>query len=286
MGTGGGNQQIYATCSAPCKLGQSQLTSRWAKRTHVQPMSGPSDPAPASDDWLTRFSQFIGRVIPDAMSTAVGMLLLLALGALAIGNSGTAILDAYYRGLWMLLQFTMQMTLILVLSSTLGSTPLFKRLGPAAGPGATPTTTQVLGIGDPCSPPASPMSTGGSDSRWVRSSPLYFARESEARWGRGVDFPFLLAVTLGASRRRWAVRALGQRPAPDEYAGPLSRIDPTGVMPLAHDDLHAGGPDAFVGRVPVVAPGPQLGRSDAPGESGADLELSGQLPAGRSPSLC
>ena len=68
-------------------------------------------------DRLTRFSQLIGRVIPDAMSTAVGMLLLLALAALAIGNSGTAVMDAFYRGLWMLLPFTMQMTLILVLSA-------------------------------------------------------------------------------------------------------------------------------------------------------------------------
>jgi hypothetical protein len=70
-------------------------------------MSGYSEPTPATDDWLTRFSLFIGRVIPDAMSTAIGMLLLLALWALAIGNSGTAIMDAFYRGLWMLLPFTM-----------------------------------------------------------------------------------------------------------------------------------------------------------------------------------
>jgi len=55
------------------------------------------------------------------------MLLLLTLGALAIGNSGTAVMDAFYRGLWMLLPFTMQMALILVLSSTLGAAPVFKR---------------------------------------------------------------------------------------------------------------------------------------------------------------
>src|SRR5262245_30763137 len=90
-------------------------------------MSKRGDPSPASEDWLTRFSQFIGRVIPDAMSTAVGMLLVLALASLAIGNAGSLVLDAFYRGLWMLLPFTMQMTLILVLSSTLGAAPVFKR---------------------------------------------------------------------------------------------------------------------------------------------------------------
>jgi hypothetical protein len=65
-----------------------------------------SVPAAVRTDRLTRFSQAIGRHIPDAMSTAVGMLLLLAVGALAIGNSGMAVMDAFYRGLWMLLPFT------------------------------------------------------------------------------------------------------------------------------------------------------------------------------------
>ena len=72
-------------------------------------------PTAVRADWLTRFSQAIGRHIPDAMSTAVGMLLMLTVGALAIGNSGAAVMDAFYRGLWMLLPFTMQMALILVL---------------------------------------------------------------------------------------------------------------------------------------------------------------------------
>ena len=46
--------------------------------------------------------------------------------ALALGNSPGKTLDAYYQGLWMLLPFTMQMTLIIVLSSVLGATPFFK----------------------------------------------------------------------------------------------------------------------------------------------------------------
>ena len=96
-----------------------------------------SAPAAVPTDRLTRFSQAIGRVIPDAMSTAVGMLLLLGVGALAIGNSGTAVMDAFYRGLWMLLPFTMQMALILVLSSTLGAAPVFRQRGRPALPPPT-----------------------------------------------------------------------------------------------------------------------------------------------------
>ena len=46
--------------------------------------------------------------------------------ALALGESAANTMDAYYRGLWMLLEFTMQMTLILVLSLILGATPVFK----------------------------------------------------------------------------------------------------------------------------------------------------------------
>ena len=58
-----------------------------------------ADETPAPVDRLTRFSQIIGRIIPDAMSTAVAMLVILAVVALAIGNSGTTVMDAFYRGL-------------------------------------------------------------------------------------------------------------------------------------------------------------------------------------------
>ena len=48
--------------------------------------------------------------------------------ALVLGNPLSSVLDAYHQGLWMLLPFTMQMTLILVLSLALpgveAATPL------------------------------------------------------------------------------------------------------------------------------------------------------------------
>ena len=150
---------------------------------------------PLPPDRLTRFSQFIGRVIPDAMSTAVGMLLLLTLGALAIGNSGTAVVDAFYRGLWMLLPFTMQMTLILVLSSTLGAAPVFK--GTVARLSRLPRTQgQVFALACVVVACLAYLYWGLA----VALGPLvsiYFAREAE-RKGIELDFPFLLATTTAA----------------------------------------------------------------------------------------
>ena len=152
-------------------------------------------PAPRPPDRLTRFSQLIGRVIPDAMSTAVGMLLLLTLGALAIGNSGTAVMDAFYRGLWMLLPFTMQMALILVLSSTLGAAPVFK--GAVARLSRLPRTHgQVFALACLVVACLAYLYWGLA----VALGPLvsiYFAREAE-RKGIEVDFPFLLATTAAA----------------------------------------------------------------------------------------
>ena len=152
-------------------------------------------PPAAATDWLTRFSQAIGRVIPDAMSTAVGMLLLLGVAALAIGNSGAAVMDAFYRGLWMLLPFTMQMALILVLSSTLGAAPVFRQA--IARLSRLPRTrNQVFALSCLVVACLAYLYWGLS----VALGPLvsiYFAREAEKK-GIAVDFPFLLATTAAA----------------------------------------------------------------------------------------
>ncbi len=152
-------------------------------------------PAPAATDRLTRFSEAIGRVIPDAMSTAVGMLLLLGAAALAIGNSGAAVMDAFYRGLWMLLPFTMQMTLILVLSSTLGAGPVFRRA--VAQLSRLPRTPgQVFSLSCLVVACLAYLYWGLA----IAIGPLvsiYFAREAEKK-GIEVDFPFLLATTSAA----------------------------------------------------------------------------------------
>src|SRR5262245_8326176 len=75
---------------------------------------------------LEIFARVMGRFVPDAITASVILLLILTGMALAMGNSPSKTLDAYYQGLWMPLPFTMQMTLIIVLSSVLGATPFFK----------------------------------------------------------------------------------------------------------------------------------------------------------------
>lgn len=46
----------------------------------------------------------MARLVPDAISTSIILLAFLFLAALGIGNTLTATLDAYYRGLWVLLR--------------------------------------------------------------------------------------------------------------------------------------------------------------------------------------
>jgi short-chain fatty acids transporter len=182
------------------------------------------EPAP---DRLTRFALAIGRVIPDALTTGIALMVLVFVVALLMGNSLGQTMDAYYRGLWMLLQFTMQMTLILVLSGTLGRTPLFKRLVPRLAR-LPRTTTQVLGL-------AILVSAGLSYFYWGLGMALgpviavYFARESEAR-GLRVDFPFLLAV-IGAAHAVWQFGLSASAPLLMNTPGHFLEST-TGLMPL------------------------------------------------------
>ena len=154
-----------------------------------------ADASPPPVDRLTRFSQVIGRIIPDAMSTAVLMLALLAVAALATGNPGATVMDAFYRGLWMMLPFTMQMTLILVLSSTLGAAPVFRRL--VARLSRIPTTRGgVVALACLVVACLAYLYWGLA----LALGPLvaiYFAREAEQK-GIAIDFPFLLATTTAA----------------------------------------------------------------------------------------
>jgi short-chain fatty acids transporter len=179
-------------------------------------------------DRLTRFSQAIGRVIPDAMSTAVGMLLLLGVGALAIGNSGTAVMDAFYRGLWMLLPFTMQMALILMLSSTLGAAPVFKHA--VARLSRLPRTRgQVFALACLVVACLGYLYWGLS----VALGPLvsiYFAREAEKK-GIEVDFPFLLATTAAAASI-WQFGLSASAPLLMNTPGHFLEAR-TGLMPLS-----------------------------------------------------
>src|SRR6266487_3800417 len=50
-------------------------------------------------DRLTRFASLIGRIIPDALSTSIFLLVFVFGVALAMGDTVGATIDAYYRGL-------------------------------------------------------------------------------------------------------------------------------------------------------------------------------------------
>lgn len=178
-------------------------------------------------DRLTRFATLIGRLIPDALSTSVVLLVLVFGVALLMGNTLQATMDAYYRGLWMLLPFTMQMTLILVLSSTLGATPFFKRL--VVSLSRLPrSTSQVLAL-------SILLSAGLAYLYWglgIALSPLiaiYFAREAEAK-GIALDFPFLLSVT-GAATSVWQFGLSSSAPLLMNTPGHFLQ-EATGLMPL------------------------------------------------------
>jgi short-chain fatty acids transporter len=152
------------------------------------------------DSWADRFARVMGRFVPDAITAGVMLLVGLFSAALLAGNSLGTTMDAWYRGLWMLLPFTMQMTLIITLSAVLGQTPFFRRL--IATLSELPRTTQQVviyavllngslsyfywGLGIALGPPIA----------------IAFARAAE-RKNIPVDFLFLLALV-------WASNALWQ----------------------------------------------------------------------------
>lgn len=183
---------------------------------------------PPSPDRLTRFALAVGRVIPDATTTSVMMLLIVGAAALLLGGTFDATADGYYRGLWMMLPFTMQMTLILVLSSSLGAAPLFRR-GVARLAAVPRTTGQVFAL--------AVLATGClSYLYWglgLTLGPLvaiYFARDAERR-GIAVDFPFLLS-TAAAATSVWQFGLSASAPLLMNTPGHFLEKT-TGLMPLS-----------------------------------------------------
>jgi short-chain fatty acids transporter len=182
--------------------------------------------APAG--WLDRFAVFVAHVVPDAITASVILLLVLVLAALSLGNSPTQVMDAYYRGLWMLLPFTMQMTLIIVLSSALASTPFFQ--GAVMRMSGFPRTgNQMVAL-------AVLLTASAAYAYWglgIALSPLiavHFAREAE-RKGIAVDFPFLLGLIVAANAT-WQFGLSAS--APLLVATPGHFLEQTiGVIPLA-----------------------------------------------------
>ena len=148
---------------------------------------------------LDRFSTSIAHAVPDAITASVVLLIVLAVSALAIGDSPIQVMDAYYRGLWTLLPFTMQMTLIVVLSSALAQTPLFRKI--VATLAEMPNTALAM-IALPVM-----LNAVAAYLCWglaMVMGPLiavFFAKQAE-RKGIALDFPYFLAV-ITASIAVW-----------------------------------------------------------------------------------
>jgi short-chain fatty acids transporter len=178
--------------------------------------------------WLDRFAQVMGRYVPDAITASVILLALLFLLSLSLGNPLTKTMEAYYQGLWMLLPFTMQMTLIITLSSVLGSTPFFRKSVLALSR-IPQTVNQVVILGVLITAAASYLYWGLG----IALGPIiavYFAREAE-RKGIELDFLFFLAVV-------WAANAVWQyglsASAPLLVATPGHFLEKTtGLIPLS-----------------------------------------------------
>ncbi len=178
--------------------------------------------------WLDRFAQIMARVVPDAITSCVILMLLLLVTALAFGNPFGKVVEAYYQGLWMLLPFTMQMSLIIVLSSVLGLTPFFRKTILVLSR-VPKTTNQVVIVG-------ALLCAGLSYFYWglgVALGPIiavYFAKEAE-RKGIALDFLFYLTIV-------WASNAVWQfglsASAPLLVATPGHFLEKTiGIIPLS-----------------------------------------------------
>lgn len=180
-----------------------------------------------SSDRISRFAQGLGTLVPDATSASVILLLIVAAAALAFGNTFAAIADAYYRGLWMLLPFTMQMTLILVLSTVVSGTPLFRRLVVALARRPR-TLTQVIALGVVLNAALSYLYWGLG----LALAPLIAIHFSAAAEEKGipVDFPFLLA-TLAAAQSVWQFGLSASAPLLMATPGHFLQ-DTVGVMDL------------------------------------------------------
>ena len=167
----------------------------------AQPVVVDLNPAP-EQTWVDRLAQVIERLVPDALTTAIALMVALVSMGFLIGSgagqslaqTATQTFDAYYQGLWMFLQFTMQMTLILVLSLIVGATPMFRSL--IAALSRIPRTQTQVVVGTALCGAAVAYLNWGLSLALGPLIAMHFCREAE-RKGIPVDFMFILAVIAG-----------------------------------------------------------------------------------------
>lgn len=182
----------------------------------------------ARNGWLEELPRLIGRLTPDAITASALMLLVLAGAALALGNPVEKVLEAWYRGLWMLLPFTMQMTLVIVLSSVVGQTTQFRAA--IQWLARLPRTENQVMIGSAMVGAVLAYANWGLGMVLSPIAGIHFARESE-RKGLKVDFLFLLAVIWGANSA-WQFGLSASAPLLVATPGHFLEAT-TGVMPLS-----------------------------------------------------
>lgn len=178
--------------------------------------------------WVERLAAFMERVVPDAITTSIVLMVLLVALSLGIGTSVPDTLDAYYRGLWNLLAFTMQMTLILVLSLILGATPFFKQI--IVSLSRLPKTVPQVVIGAVLTCAVIAYMNWGLSIALGPLVAIHFCRQAEAK-GLRVDFLFMMATLAGAGAV-WQFGLSGS--APLLVATPGHFLEQTtGIMPLS-----------------------------------------------------
>lgn len=177
---------------------------------------------------LDRFALIMARFVPDAVTGCVILMVGLFVAALAIGNPTGKVVDAYYQGLWMLLPFTMQMTLIIVLSSVLGSTPTFRRAMTSLSK-LPRSTNEVVILGALVTAILSYFYWGLGTALGPIIA-VYFAKQAENK-GIEVDFLFFLSSVTAAQ----AVWQYGfSASAPLLVATPGHFLEKTiGIVPLS-----------------------------------------------------
>ncbi len=145
--------------------------------------------------WMDLLARFSEHYVPDALTTAIMMMVGLAVAALMLGNTVEQTIDAYYVGLWELLEFTMQMTLMLTLSLVLAETRPFKA-GVVFLSRLPKTAPQVIAG-------AVLLCAVIAYSNWALSIALgpliaiHFCKQAE-RKGIPIDFNWMMAVLAGA----------------------------------------------------------------------------------------
>ena len=146
-------------------------------------------------NWMDALAKIAERYVPDALTTAIALMVILAGLSMLLGNTVTETVDAYYNGLWMLLAFTMQMTLILTLSLVLAETPVFKN-GVIRLSRLPKTPAQVV-IGAVLLSAAIAYANWGLALALGPMVAVHFCKQAEEK-GIKVDFIWMMAVLAGS----------------------------------------------------------------------------------------